>query len=197
MGAAAPGAGRIGPNAILQLIPVLDAAGGRALRDRVFAAGGLDRLPDTEGLMDERPAGAVHRALRQCLPEDAPRLAAAAGRGTADYILAHRIPRLAQQVLGILPAGIAERLLTRAIAQHAWTFAGSGTFSVVSLTPLVFEIADNPIVRGERSMHPVCHWHAAVFERLFQVLVDPRTRVEETECVAAGGRACRFEVRRG
>jgi divinyl protochlorophyllide a 8-vinyl-reductase len=197
MGAAAGPAGRIGPNAILQLIPVLDAAGGRALRDRVFAAGGLDGLPDTDGLMDEGPAGAVHRALRQCLPEDAPTLAAKAGHGTADYILAHRIPRLAQGLLKILPAGIAERLLTRAIAQHAWTFAGSGTFSVASLTPLVFEIADNPIVRGERSAHPVCHWHAAVFERLFRVLVDPKTRVVETACGATGAPACRFEVRRG
>lgn len=188
--------GRIGPNAILQLIPVLDAAGGRALRDRIFLAGGLDGLPGTDGLMDERPAGAVHRALRAELPDAAPRLAAEAGRRTADYILAHRIPRLVQRLLRLLPAGIAERLLTRAIAKHAWTFAGSGAFRVASLTPLVFEIEDNPIVRGERAEGPVCHWHAAVFERLFQVLVDPRAQCVETDCAAVGGKVCRFLLTR-
>jgi divinyl protochlorophyllide a 8-vinyl-reductase len=45
--------------------------------------------------------------------------------------------------------------LGKAIARHAWTFAGSGRFRVVA--PLVFEIADNPIVRGEVSDVPLCH----------------------------------------
>jgi bacteriochlorophyll 4-vinyl reductase len=38
---------------------------------------------------------------------------------------------------------------------------------------VVFEIADNPVVRGEHSETPLCHWHAAVFERLFSALCGP------------------------
>jgi len=88
--------------------------------------------------------------------------------------------------------GLAMRALSTAIARHAWTFAGSGRFRV--LRPGVFEIADNPIIRGERSDVPLCHWHAAVFERLFRVLVDDRLRCVETRCGAMGDDACRFEV---
>lgn len=191
----AAGAGRIGPNALLQLAPVLEARGGRALRERVFLAGGVDALPSEDGLMDEAPAGAVHRALRQVLPGEAPEIAAEAGRRTGDYILAHRIPALAQRVLRLLPPALAARLLTRAIAQHAWTFAGSGRFRVASVSPPVFEIADNPITRGERAATPVCHWHAAVFERLFSELVHPAATCVESSCSAAGGGVCRFELR--
>jgi divinyl protochlorophyllide a 8-vinyl-reductase len=60
----------------------------------------------------------------------------------------------------------------------------------------VFEIADNPLVRGEVSQAPLCDWHAAVFRRLYSVLVDPRIEVRETACCACGDAACRFEVRR-
>ena len=64
------------------------------------------------------------------------------------------------------------------------------------MRPLAFEIADNPVVRGERSAVPVCAWHAAVFERLYRQLVDDRYRAEETACGAAGAAACRFELSR-
>ena len=81
----------------------------------------------------------------------------------------------------------------KAIAKHAWTFAGSGSFRVV--TPWRFEIVDNPIVRGERSDTPLCHWHAAVFERLYQVLVDRTAMCREVACCAVtGGNTCRFDI---
>ncbi|MEL7258851.1 MAG: hypothetical protein AAFN80_13550, partial [Pseudomonadota bacterium] len=56
--------------------------------------------------------------------------------------------------------------------KHAWTFAGSGQFECVS--PWTYRIEDNPVVRGEISQAPLCTWHAAVFEHLYQVLVHPR-----------------------
>lgn len=195
MTAAAQG-GRIGPNALLQLVPVLEAAGGPALRRDIFALGGVTDLPSGDGLIDEAPVAAVHQALRAQLPDQAPALAWAAGVGTADYILAHRIPAAAQWLLRHLPARLAGPLLVRAIARNAWTFAGSGRFSVVRVWPPVFEIADNPVVRGERADHPICHWHAAVFQRLFQVLVHPEMTCTETDCGAAGAGACRFELTR-
>lgn len=155
----------------------------------------MDGPPSDAGLMDEGPAARMHAALRARLPDAAPALLARAGRGTADYILAHRIPRPAQALLRALPPVLAAPLLTRAIAQHAWTFAGSGRFRVAGR--LTFEIADNPLIRGETAPAPICSWHAAVFERLFRVLVYDRLRAKETACCACGDPACRFELARG
>ena len=85
--------------------------------------------------------------------------------------------------------------LARAIARHAWTFAGSGRFGVVD--PWTFRIAGNPLIRGERADRPICHWHAAVFARLYQDLVAADCTCIETSCAAEGGRdLCVFEVRR-
>lgn len=188
---AAPG--RIGPNAVLQLLPVLDAAE-PGLAARLLAEAGLDHAPADTGLMPEAPAAAFHRALRAARPEAAA-LLARAGQGTADYILAHRIPRAAQAVLRLLPGPVAAGLLARAVARHSWTFAGSGRFAIVSRRPLTFDLSDNPLIRGEVVGAPLCHWHAAVFTGLFRALAAPRARVEETACAAAGAPACRFVLR--
>ncbi|MBN2906390.1 MAG: bacteriochlorophyll 4-vinyl reductase [Rhodobacteraceae bacterium] len=189
-------AGRIGPNAVLQLLPVLEAAGGAALRDEMLEAAGLTEPPSDAGLMDEGPAAAMHRALRRRLPDRAPALLREAGARTGDYILAHRIPPLAQKVLKALPAALAAPVLAKAIAKHSWTFAGSGQFRVVSTRPLVFELTDNPLIRGEGAPHPICGWHEAVFDQLFQTLVDKRLTTRETKCTASGAAVCRFEISR-
>jgi anaerobic magnesium-protoporphyrin IX monomethyl ester cyclase len=128
-------------------------------------------------------------------PARAATLSAQAGTGTADYILAHRIPAPVQTVLRALPPGPSAWILSRAIAKHAWTFAGSGRFRVV--TPWCFEIADNPVIRGEAAPAPLCHWHAAVFERLYRVLVSDAVRCRETACAACGDPVCRFDLSRG
>lgn len=188
-------AGMIGPNAVLQYLPVLEQAGGPALREAMLAAAGLAGPPPAEGLMPEGPAAALHRAVRAGRA-DCDRLAAAAGRRTAAYGLAHRIPRPAQAILRVLPAALAGPLLARAVARHAWTFVGSGHFRIAPGRPLAFEIAANPVVAGETAARPLCAWHAAVFEHLFQTLVDPRLGVRETRCCAMGAPACRFEVAR-
>lgn len=188
--------GRIGPNALLQLIPVLDRVMGAPDRLRLFARAGVDALP-TDRMIDEIPVAQVHCAVRARLPDQAPALMQEAGQATADYILAHRIPMPAQRLLRALPRGLAAPLLARAIARHAWTFAGSGQFRIVSVRPMVFEIADNPVIRGEASARPVCDWHVAVFRRLFAALADPRVTVTETACCACGGPACRFVLRFG
>ena len=187
-------AARIGPNAILQLVPVLDDALGAERRAELLAAAGITELPDGTRMIDEAPVARLHQTLRRTVPDEALSLSRQAGSGTGDYILANRIPRLAQRLLRILPARLGARVLANAIARHAWTFAGSGRFRVVSQRPLVFEIADNPVVRGERAPAPVCAWHAAVFERLYRELVDDRYRAKETACGAAGADACRFEL---
>jgi divinyl protochlorophyllide a 8-vinyl-reductase len=188
------GAGLIGPNALTQLLPVLERAGGAALRDRLLARAGVVGLPDMTGLIDEAPVARLHQAMRAEVPDLAPDLAWEAGVRTADYILAHRIPRPVQAVLKRSPAWIAGPVLSRAIARNAWTFAGSGRFEVERGWPAVFLIHDNPVVRGERAEACLCHWHAGVFERLFRVLVTDRARAREVACCACGAPACRFEV---
>ena len=185
----------IGPNAILQMLPVLDDVLGKVGRAKLLARSGVYDLPDGTCMIPERDAARVHQQLRRDAPEAAPRIATLAGLNTADYILAHRIPKPAQAILRILPTPLAARLLSRAIAKHAWTFAGSGAFSV--LDPWHFEIAGNPIVQGELGEACLCHWHAAVFTRLYRRLVTRGALCIETTCCAQGASACCFEITRG
>lgn len=168
---------RIGPNAILQLIPVLDRLEGRATRDRLLGAAGVTVPPDDAGMWPEAQCRAAHLAVWRGCGERAADILAAAGQGTADYILAHRIPGAARRLIRALPAPLGARLLTVAIAKHAWTFTGSGRFRVASHRPLTFEIVDNPLA----DVGKPCHWHAAVFARLFQSLVWPAARVVAEE----------------
>jgi divinyl protochlorophyllide a 8-vinyl-reductase len=103
-----------------------------------------------------------------------------AGQGTADYILAYRIPGPAKALIRALPAPLGARLLTAAIARHAWTFTGSGRFKVTTHAPLTVEIAHNPLAFPGRP----CAWHAAVFARLYRSLVWPEAQVETVEAAA-------------
>lgn len=193
--------GLIGPNAITRIAQVLPAWRGTAFAERVFERAGLLhhwRRPP-ERMVREDEVRALHRALREVMPpEEAAAVSRAAGRVTADYLLAHRIPPAVQRLLKALPAGLAARLLVAAITRHAWTFAGSGRFSARlprAGAPLVLEIRDNPLCRGLQAGVPVCDYFAATFERLFQVLVRAGTEVRETACEACGDEACRFELR--
>jgi len=180
---------------VLQLLPLIERIGGPERVAQLMAHAGLFETPDGTRMIPEADAARLHRQLRLEEPEMAPHLASEAGRRTADYILAHRIPTGAQRLLTFLAAGPAAHLLSRAIARHAWTFAGSGTFRVV--TPWQFEIAQNPIVQGEACATCLCHWHAAVFGRLYQILVHPDCTFQEVQCAAQQGQeTCRFALSR-
>jgi divinyl protochlorophyllide a 8-vinyl-reductase len=185
---------RIGPNAILQYLPVLDAEIGQAGRADMLARLGI-AVPDGSTMVPEAPAASLHRAVRDECGARAAGMAARAGRLTGAYILAHRIPAPAQAALRAMPARLAAKALSRAIAQHAWTFAGSGRFTVRS--PWSFAIADNPLIGDETAPEPLCHWHAAVFETLYRRLVHHSARCRETACSAAGASTCCFEIAHG
>ncbi len=180
--------GRIGPNAILQLVRVLDHCEGRAVRERVMAVAGVEVPPDDAGMWPEGECRAVHLALHLVLPERAEGLLRLAGTATADYVLAHRIPWAAQLAIRALPGVLGARVLTAAIARNAWTFVGSGRFAVAARRPLTFEVEDNPLDPGKGR---ACVWHAAVFERLFRRLVWPSAMVADRR----DGRVCRFIIR--
>ncbi|HEX2939541.1 MAG TPA: bacteriochlorophyll 4-vinyl reductase [Rhodopila sp.] len=193
----AASAGVIGPNAVIQLVEAIRAAGMEATLAPVFVAAGqpawLAAPPDR--MTDERPVGTLHRLLRATLPPDqAAFLLDDAGRRTADYLLAHRIPPLAQAFLKHTPSRLAAAVLVRAIRRHAWTFAGSGVFQAQAGQTTVLTLTGNPLCTGEIAPRPVCLWHAAVFRRLFAALVTPAALVAEVHCQAAGGRCCQFTI---
>jgi divinyl protochlorophyllide a 8-vinyl-reductase len=138
---------------------------------------------------------ALHRTVRRQLGQDAARaVMVAAGLGTANYLLANRIPALAQSVLRLLPARLASRALLAAIARHTWTFAGSGQVTFRPGRPVVVTIHHCPACRGESSASALCDYYSATFERLYGVLVDRRASVRETTCIARGDGECRFEI---
>jgi divinyl protochlorophyllide a 8-vinyl-reductase len=181
---------RIGPNAVLQHIPVLDAMIGERLRNALLYRAGVAEPPPDAGMLPEDEVARLHHAVRLFMPDRAAEIQRAAGLGTGDYILAHRIPPAAQWLIRHVPASVGARLLSAAIAKHSWTFAGSGVFRIASHRPLTFEIAGNPLAVGGAA----CDWHVAVFERLFGALVWPDVRVVEVACSATGARACRFLI---
>ena len=186
-------AGRIGPNAILQLADVLERRWGGDILSAVLAEAGVSRPPRDAGMLPETDCAAVHQAVRRLLPGPEG-LLEEAGIATGDYILAHRIPKVAQAVLRVLPGSLAAQVLTKAIARHSWTFAGTGEFRVDSSRPLVVSVARNPLVAGWKAETPQCIWHVAVFRRLYGRLVWPSVEVREVACCACGDAACRFEI---
>ena len=193
--AASPEIAKIGPNAVIQLLAALNAAGQAPLASALFTAVGAGAwLIEPPGeMVDERKVARLHQAVRRAAP-NADAIMRDAGRRTADYLLANRIPKPVQVVLKLLPPSLAAMILVSAIRRNAWTFAGSATFAAHAGSPTIFEITHNPICAAETAAAPVCTWHAAVFERLFQALVSPRARVVETCCEATGADVCRFEV---
>jgi divinyl protochlorophyllide a 8-vinyl-reductase len=191
-------AGRIGPNAITRVAEALGPARAAPVFRHAGLAAYLDSPP--QAMVDEREVIALHAALRSDLGEaEARRVSADAGRRTAAYLLAHRIPAPAQVVLKVLPAGLAARALLKAIGGHAWTFAGSGRFSAEIASgrgqPVVLTIQNNPLCRGVHSAEPACDYYLAVFEVLFRTLVHRGATVTETACEACGDPACVFEIR--
>lgn len=188
---------RIGPNAVTQLLTALRGQGHAALAGPLFGrAGAADwfAAPPHE-MIDAARVARIHQSVRRELPPgEALAVLQDAGRLTAEYLLAHRIPRPAQIVLKALPPLLAAKTLVPAISRHAWTFAGAGTFTAHAGRPTVFAITGNPLCAGETASAPVCTWHAAVFQRLFAELVARSARVTEESCEACGGECCRFVV---
>jgi divinyl protochlorophyllide a 8-vinyl-reductase len=188
-------AGRIGPNAITRLFEALDGVEGKSAADTIARAADAAtyRAASPTDMVAEADVRALHDAVRaEFGAARAATLGWIAGQRTADYLLAHRIPGAVQVIMKAAPPRIASAMLMAAIARHAWTFCGSGQFSYRLGTPLAITIAKNPLAKGAASDEPLCAYYAAVFERLFAVLIHPMTRVIETECMGTGAPLCRF-----
>jgi divinyl protochlorophyllide a 8-vinyl-reductase len=188
---------RIGPNAIIQLVEALRDQRGVTEARRLLGAVGQDAYFDQppSHMVPQTEVVALHHQLFDTVGrEEFKRISAQAGRRTGDYLLDHRIPKAVQWVLRRLPDALAARVLSNAIKKHAWTFAGSGTFSYQYQSGLVFSITGNPIAAGLRSEVPMCDYYAATFERIFRVIVNDAWRVVERSCEACGDAACVFQI---
>jgi divinyl protochlorophyllide a 8-vinyl-reductase len=189
---------RIGPNALIRAAEAARARLGETETQAVFTAAGLARrlLVEPGSMVPEDEVTSLHVALRRRAGTATAReIGYEAGVRTADYLLANRIPRPVQWVLRALPAGPSARLLSKAIARHAWTFAGSGTFTVRAGRPLELSVEACPVCRGAQSGETLCDYYTGTFERLFRRLVSARADVREIACEARGEGACVFEVR--
>ena len=190
--------GRIGPNAVIRLAEALDALESKAVTRKLFIAASLESyvhaLPDA--MVPEEEVIVLHHHLRSNLGADrAASVSWIAGFRTADYLLANRIPKPVQRLLKLLPARLAAFILLKAIGAHAWTFAGTSRFSWRMGRPITLTFEDCPLCRSDHTSEPCCSYYSATFERLFRELINADTAVREMECIAAGGGACRFEIR--
>lgn len=189
--------GMIGPNAITRIAEAVEAVEGRSAVVDLFHLVALDAMlaePPT-AMVPERAVTALQQALTAKFGAvRASTLSWIAGQRTADYLLAHRIPRRAQTLLAWLPAALAARALLKAVQRHAWTFAGSGQFEVHYGPQLTLTLQGCPICRGQRASAPVCSYYAGTFERLFRQLVHANARCTEFACEALGAEKCQFRL---
>ena len=182
--------GRIGPNAVIQLGHAVSALLQPAAAADLYDTAGLGPLLDAppEEMIDQDVPAALFQTLWQLFPDQAPLLAADAGRRTADYVIANRIPRIARRVFLVAPRQVGTWLLLKAISRNAWTFVGSGKCETHFGRPSLISITDNPL------MMPECIWNTAVFERLFDRLVAQGTRVLHTANDGNHPRICEFKI---
>ena len=185
-------AGRVGPNAILQTAAALRDLLGLAIEHAVCDRAGLARYIEAppKQMVREEEAARLFDAVRSMLAgTQADAVLAEAGRRTARYVAANRIPKPVTAWLAVLPHAVAGRILLTAIHKHAWTFAGSGVVTIERGRYMSLTIAGNPLAT------PGCPWHVATLEQLFGTLVSPAARVSHAACSARGDKECRFEIR--
>jgi len=183
---------RIGPNALIQTV--------RALRDH-YAEDNLyailnthdqtyllEREP-TEMVMEQEFSELVDSLCCHLDNNTAHNILKVSGQYTADYLLAHRIPGFFQKLLKILPKRLALRALLTAIGMHAWTFAGSGTFTytVGQRSELV---VTSPIQPGET----VSGFYGGTFEHLIHTLIDSDAQIDMTLSHSSGTTRCTYTV---
>ena len=159
----------IGPNAVLQTVAVMEERLGHAETTAILADAQITRLPSGEHMIPEIEALRLHRWLAMHDPVGAWVIAEEAGARTADYIIAHRIPRAAGWLLRHLPARAAAPVLMAAIRKHAWTFIGAGAFAPTDAWHFTIdrEAARDSLPPPES----LFAWYAAVFTRLYRKLV--------------------------
>ncbi|QDH33058.1 bacteriochlorophyll 4-vinyl reductase [Porphyrobacter sp. YT40] len=184
----------IGPNAVLQAVAVMEERLGHVETSAILADAQIVRLPSGEHMIPEIEALRLHRWLALHDPMGAFVIAEESGARTADYIIANRIPRAAVWLLKRLPAMLAAPLLMAAIRKHAWTFVGAGSFAAAGAWRFTIDRtgADDPIPPPDS----LFGWYAAVFTRLYRVLVAPDCACEIDSDETAQGPSRSYAIHR-
>jgi divinyl protochlorophyllide a 8-vinyl-reductase len=184
--------GMMGSQAVLPLVAAIERRLGAGAAGKLLDEARFIHLPEPGEAVRERQVAVLHQALRRHWPDEAEAIQREAARDAVEWIMANRIPARARLLLTNMPWGLAVWMLGRHAMQNAWTFGGSGTFSVLGTNE--FQMIDNPIARGEQSNGPICAWHAELFQHTFRRMAHSRLRCTETACIAAGADACRFHL---
>jgi divinyl protochlorophyllide a 8-vinyl-reductase len=161
----------IGPNAVLKTVEVMEERLGQAQTAAILADAQITRLPSGTHMIPEIEALRLHHWLALHDPIGALVIAEEAGARTADYIIANRIPPVAAWLLCHLPAFAAAPLLMAAIRRHAWTFVGAGAFARADAWHFTIDRA--PARDRLPPSDSLFVWYAAVFTRLYRVLIAP------------------------
>ncbi len=185
----------VAPQLVLDVLAATEAALGLRARLAVMAAAEIARMPGPTEPVPEAKAHRLHQTLRRLHPAEAADILHTAGQATGDGLIAHQLSSRAQAMLGSGPWTVAAWLFGRWAIQNSWTFAGSAVFTPVNA--LEFDLVGNPLIREETADHPLCHFHEALFGRMFQRLVDPNLVCREVTCQATGAPSCRFVVALG
>lgn len=188
---------RVGPNAIIRVAEALTEMHGEAVARAVFVRAGLPGWLDhpPSAMVPEADVAALHLALLAELgAPEARAVAGAAGRRTAAYLLANRIPGPVRLLLRLLPAGPSARLLLRAISRHAWTFCGSGSFAAEQGSVVVVTITGGPLRAAGAAAAGVAAYYAATFQALFCALVHPNTSVAALKRATETTACCAFAL---
>jgi divinyl protochlorophyllide a 8-vinyl-reductase len=170
----------IGPNAIIQVVEAIRPKPGTARLEDVMQKAGLAHYiaAAPSSMVPEDEVARLHWAVASLIPPpQGEAIMREAGRNTALYLLANRIPAPAQSILKLLPAPLAARALLKAIAQHAWTFAGSSRFTHVAGHPVRIRLEGSPLFATPECRSLAAAYFEATFETLFKTLVSRRTRV--------------------
>jgi divinyl protochlorophyllide a 8-vinyl-reductase len=185
----------IGPNAVLQTVAAMEAGLGKAETRAILDDAQIQALPSGEDMIPEVHALRLHRWLALHQPLGSFAIAEDAGSRTADYIIAHRIPKAAAWLLRRLPARIAAPLLMAAIRKHAWTFIGAGAFAADS----AWGFSIDRSAAGDVVLPPdsLFHWYAAVFTRLYRQLVADDCLCRVSDAPDGHPLARRFVISRG
>ncbi|TVP47651.1 MAG: bacteriochlorophyll 4-vinyl reductase [Gemmatimonadales bacterium] len=179
---APPEVARIGPNALIQTARALEALYGVAEARRLLRLGGMQTLSDHDprDMQDERDFFRLVTFLEGVLPRrEVAAVLGDAGRRTGAYVLANRIPGAARLGLRMLPRSLRLRLTLSAMAEHAWTFAGSGTFAFETRPHPTLRLAHGIPARTIPDPAPLHAFYRGAFEVLLRGMVAPGTVLEE------------------
>jgi divinyl protochlorophyllide a 8-vinyl-reductase len=185
----------VAPQLVLDVLTALDTEIGPSARTAAMEAAEIIRLPTVTEPLPEARAQRLHQVVRMLFPEQAAQVLGRAGALTGDGLMRRQLSARGQTLLSSGPWTVAAWLLGRWAKQNSWTFAGSAVFTPVNA--LEFDLVANPMIRDETSETPLCHFHEALFERLFRQLVDPNLICREAACQATGAPSCRFLVALG